>query len=293
MNTIINHAFECVMKITKEHEIDESHALKHSIEVFNLSREILESELTNNQQLSSQQNIIYCAAILHDMCDKKYMNDEEGLKRIQEYMKDVLSKHEIEIMSKIIMTMSYSKVCKNGYPELGEYQLAYHIVREADLLTAYDIDRCVIFGMYIDKLNYIDALKRAIELFSARVLTYIKDDLFITEYSKKKSKLLHVEAAINLEKLTTRSLSPTTHIPRANSKYKYYEEVEIEDLDFDAKKQIYTYPCPCGDKFCIGLDELHDGEDVATCPSCTLRIKVIYDENKLPEFKEVEKEDEE
>uniref|UniRef100_A0A6C0E5V0 Diphthamide biosynthesis protein 3 n=1 Tax=viral metagenome TaxID=1070528 RepID=A0A6C0E5V0_9ZZZZ len=288
MNTIINHAFDCVMKITKEHEIDESHALKHSIEVFNLSREILQSELTNNTQLTSQQNIIYCAAILHDMCDKKYMNDEEGLKRIQDYMKDVLSENEIEIMSKIIMTMSYSKVCKNGYPDMGEYQLAYHIVREADLLAAYDIDRCVIFGMYIDKLNYTDAVKRAIDLFSARVLTYISDNLFITEYSKTKSKLLHIEAAINLEKLTTRSLSPTSHTRRANSKSKYYEEVEIEDLDFDEKKQIYTYPCPCGDKFSICLDDLHDGEDVATCPSCTLRIKVIYDEDKLPEFKEDE-----
>jgi len=201
MNTIINHAFECVMKITKEHEIDESHALKHSIEVFNLTREILQSELTNNPQLASQQNIVYCAGILHDMCDKKYMNDEEGIIRIQEYMKHVLSENEIEIMSKIIMTMSYSKVCKNGYPELGEYQLAYHIVREADLLTAYDIDRCVIFGMYIDKLNYMDAVKRAITLFTERVLTYISDNLFITEYSKTKSKLLHVEAAINLEKL--------------------------------------------------------------------------------------------
>ena len=201
MNTIINHAFECVMKITKEHEIDESHALKHSIEVFNLSREILQSELTNNPKLEDQQNIIYCAAILHDMCDKKYMNDAEGLKRIQDYMKDVLSEDEIEIMSKIIMTMSYSKVCKYGYPALGEYQLAYHIVREADLLAAYDIDRCVIFGMYIDKLNYTGALTRAKALFTIRVLAYIADDLFITEYSKTKAKILHEHAVINLERI--------------------------------------------------------------------------------------------
>lgn len=201
MNTIINRAFECVMKITRECKIDESHALKHSIEVFNSSREILQSELTRNPYLSSQQNIIYCAAILHDMCDKKYMNDEEGLVRIQEYMKDVLSEHEIEIMSKIIMTMSYSKVCKNGYPTMGEYQLAYHIVREADLLDAYDIDRCVIFGMYNDKLLYTDALTRAKTLFTTRVLTYIKDKLFITEYSKSKSIILHERALLNLERL--------------------------------------------------------------------------------------------
>jgi len=194
MNNIINTAFECVMKITKDQEIDESHAVKHSIEVFNLSREILESELPNNPQLSSQKNIIYCAAILHDMCDKKYMNDEEGLKRIQEYMKGVLSEHEIEIMSKIIMTMSYSKVSKYGYPELGEYQRAYHIVREADLLAAYDIDRCIIYSMYRDDIDYFAARAIAVELFNNRVFRMRQDRLFKTKYSQKESLKLHKKA---------------------------------------------------------------------------------------------------
>ena len=66
----------------------------------------------------------------------------------------------------------------------------------------------------------------------------------------------------------------------------YYEEVELEDMSFDAELQEYSYPCPCGDKFVIGLDELHDGEDVAPCPSCTLRILVIYEEGDLPEWVE-------
>jgi hypothetical protein len=61
-----------------------------------------------------------------------------------------------------------------------------------------------------------------------------------------------------------------------------YEEIEIEDLDFDPITQIYTYPCPCGDKFTISLEALYDGEDIATCPSCTLRIEIIYDESDLP-----------
>ncbi len=61
-----------------------------------------------------------------------------------------------------------------------------------------------------------------------------------------------------------------------------YEEVEFEDLDYDPVKRIYTYPCPCGDKFSISLEALWDGEDIATCPSCTLRIEIIFDENDLP-----------
>mmetsp|Transcript_24145 Transcript_24145/g.37862 ORF Transcript_24145/g.37862 Transcript_24145/m.37862 type:complete len:118 (+) Transcript_24145:35-388(+) len=65
-----------------------------------------------------------------------------------------------------------------------------------------------------------------------------------------------------------------------------YEEVEIEDLDYDPVAQVYTYPCPCGDKFSITLDALWDGEDIATCPSCTLRIEIIYDEEDLPPLRE-------
>lgn len=61
-----------------------------------------------------------------------------------------------------------------------------------------------------------------------------------------------------------------------------YEEVEIEDMKFDVVLQAYTYPCPCGDIFSILLEELHDGEDIATCPSCTLRIRVVFDADKLP-----------
>ena len=66
-----------------------------------------------------------------------------------------------------------------------------------------------------------------------------------------------------------------------------YEEVEIEDMEFEEEEQQYTYPCPCGDKFIISLAELWDGEDVAPCPSCTLRIRVVYDEESLPPLKRV------
>jgi diphthamide biosynthesis protein 3 len=70
-----------------------------------------------------------------------------------------------------------------------------------------------------------------------------------------------------------------------------YEEVEIEDMFFDEEQLVYTYPCPCGDKFKITLEELHDGEDIAKCPSCTLRIMVIYEEADLPELPEDDDED--
>jgi diphthamide biosynthesis protein 3 len=56
-----------------------------------------------------------------------------------------------------------------------------------------------------------------------------------------------------------------------------YDEIEIEDMTFDPNIQIYTYPCPCGDRFEIAIDDLRDGEEIAVCPSCSLMIRVIFD----------------
>jgi diphthamide biosynthesis protein 3 len=92
----------------------------------------------------------------------------------------------------------------------------------------------------------------------------------------------------------------------------YYDEVEvcstrsektrdrlttkqIEDMEFDEENLLFHSPCPCGDRFEISLvssnlvlyylpmtncaeqTQLQEGEDIATCPSCSLIIRVIYD----------------
>jgi diphthamide biosynthesis protein 3 len=57
----------------------------------------------------------------------------------------------------------------------------------------------------------------------------------------------------------------------------YYDEIEIEDMVWDEEKRVYHYPCPCGDRFEISRKQLKNYEDIATCPSCSLIIRVIYD----------------
>lgn len=190
-----NQAFKCVMEFTRRYNIDESHSLKHSMEVMRFAENIYESELSANPQLERQKGIIMASAILHDMCDHKYVSDEAGaISDMREYMKEFFTDADFDVVVSIITMMSYSKVKKNGYPDLGEYQLAYHIVREADLLAAYDIDRCVIYGMAVDKMTYTMAVERATALFASRVLKYRDDGLFLTAWSKAKSLELHTVA---------------------------------------------------------------------------------------------------
>lgn len=57
-----------------------------------------------------------------------------------------------------------------------------------------------------------------------------------------------------------------------------YDEIEIEDCFYDETLQIYHHPCPCGDRFEISMADMRDGEDIARCPSCSLMIRIIFDQ---------------
>lgn len=54
----------------------------------------------------------------------------------------------------------------------------------------------------------------------------------------------------------------------------FYDEIELEDFEFESG--IFYYPCPCGDRFQITLEDLKNGEEIARCPSCSLMLLVVY-----------------
>ena len=201
ITNLIDYGFKYVITTSKIYNIDESHALKHSMEVYNYAKKIYDSEIILNPYLKEQKEIIYLSAIGHDMCDKKYMDEKEGIIRYQNYLADVIPSSSIDVISKIISTMSYSKVKMNGFPDLGEYQLAYNIVRESDLLSAYDIDRCIMYAMYHDNCDYTKAVPIAIDLFETRVFNMRKEKLFKTNFAKKESLKLHRKAEYDIRKL--------------------------------------------------------------------------------------------
>ena len=57
-------------------------------------------------------------------------------------------------------------------------------------------------------------------------------------------------------------------------------------MTYDSTLQIYHYPCPCGDRFEIGVEDLRDGEEIAVCPSCSLMIRVVFEVESLPKVQE-------
>jgi len=188
--SLLNKLFHFVLLCCSKYNIDESHGLSHSMNVLRSVSEIYEEEAEKFPIIKQHEKIIYVSAILHDMCDKKYMEQDEGIREIELFLCDKMTAVDINVVKFIISTMSYSHVKVNGFPNLGPYKRAYHIVREADLLTAYDFDRCMIYNIHKKKGNVEDAFEDASNLFQNRVLKHNEHGLFVTDYSKKKSLIL-------------------------------------------------------------------------------------------------------
>ena len=203
MTVQFNRLFRFIVNTCKQYTIDESHGLKHSMDVFKYSQRIMNSEAIRTPTLIDHKRIIYTTALLHDMCDKKYMDETIGLKRITDFLSTELNYNfsEIEVISRIISTMSYSKVKVSGFPEMKEYQLVYHIVREADLLTAYDIDRCIVFNMNKSDADYTTSVVDACKLYQHRMRKHIDDKLFVTETGLMIAKSLELDSLERLSEL--------------------------------------------------------------------------------------------
>ena len=197
----LNELFNFVIRTSSAYQIDESHSLRHSMEVYYYSNRLFENKLKLKEIDSSKKKIVDICAILHDMCDKKYMDEEVGIKNINDFLKNKIENEEIIIVNSIITSMSYSKVKEVGFPDLGANMDIYHIVRQADILAAYDFERCMIYGMMMYHDSYKEVFKKAEKLFNDRVLKHIYDDTFVDEYALNIGKELHIVAENRIREL--------------------------------------------------------------------------------------------
>ena len=80
------------------------------------------------------------------------------------------------------------KYIKFGQEGVKTNQTAYNIVRESDLLCAYDFDRCMIYNLYGNNTGNIGAAYNdASNLFQTRVFKHNQDGLFLTKSAQTMS----------------------------------------------------------------------------------------------------------
>jgi len=134
------------------------------MQVLHYAHNIFLSESPKDLNLADEKKVIYVSAVLHDMCDKKYVKETEGLIIIDKFLEsNKLTVDEIFFVKQIVSSMSYSTVKKYWFPYIPNpsQEMAFHIVREADLLASYDFDRAMIFHIIINKSNITEEFKDA------------------------------------------------------------------------------------------------------------------------------------
>ena len=195
-----NSIFRFIILTCRKYNIDESHGLLHSMDVLNKAENIINFD-NNINKLSVDKEVVYTSALLHDMCDKKYMDERLGVYNLKRFLINDLNYNveKVNVIGDIINTMSYSKVKKNGLPDLSNYQLEYNIVREADLLAAYDIDRAIIYNMTKTNNDFEKAFVNSKQLYYDRMAKHHEDELFTFDYTKNEGKKLN---AICLQKIS-------------------------------------------------------------------------------------------
>lgn len=188
-----NRIFNFIALTCRKYNIDESHGLIHSMDVLNKANNIILNEPKLNSEVNLDKEIIFTSALLHDMCDKKYMDEQIGITNIKRFLSNDLNykKEKIDVIGDIIGTMSYSKIKKNGFPDLGEYQNEFNVVREADLLAAYDIDRAIIYNMTKSNNDFESAFINSKLLYYDRMAKHHDDQLFTFNYTKSEGNKLN------------------------------------------------------------------------------------------------------
>ncbi len=195
------------------YNIDASHGITHLVNTVLYVRIILDDfrgqQIIQNYTKAEETELIEDAAFVHDLIDKKYMDEQIGIARLRDaFVQNGYPAPKIEAIVSIIIAISFSTRVlrkKAGLPMIGPgpLALAIAIVIDADQLDGYDVRRCYtyqtvrFFGLASPKLKLDERLSMARNwtktIMVNRILKY-KTEYMNTEIAKKLAAPLHLRA---------------------------------------------------------------------------------------------------
>ena len=205
-------------KIVSDYSFDSSHDMKHFINVYNYTKEIifhdypsllddsLDLSYSIHKNLSTKQirNIIYHAAFCHDLIDSKYVDSKQEIEKLRQvFLDNNYEKECLDIIIFIIDNMSYSKQRLGVIRIPEEYSLIMDIVSDADKLDAYRVERVIAYQE--NKHKDLDEPERSYQnlrwiktILVKRILTY-KDCWLKTNYAKSIAPNLHDQVQLYVD----------------------------------------------------------------------------------------------
>ncbi len=176
---LFENAYAFCASVCRAQGIDSSHDEKHMERVAKMTERL--NQMYGKPVSQEEKDVMILSAFTHDLCDHKYTDVSAGLAVIDEWLSSQpISMEQRNAVCCIISTMSYSKVKVHGYPtDLGRWELAYHHTRIADLIDAYDIERCYLYQSHKHPdMEETEKWISVINLFERRVLTQ-KDEYIL------------------------------------------------------------------------------------------------------------------
>eukprot|EP00947_MAST-08B_sp_MAST-8B-sp1_P001911 g1911.t1 len=59
-----------------------------------------------------------------------------------------------------------------------------------------------------------------------------------------------------------------------------HDTIDLDDMTYVEEMDAYEGPCRCGDLLRVTTSQLELGEDLMECPSCSLQVQVLYEEEE-------------
>lgn len=204
-------SYQFVTQKSRIYKIDNSHNQVHSKEVLFWANQIIQPLIKTIPFSSSDIDIITQSCLLHDMIDHKYHDLTD---QVVQHLKSscAFSDTEIDIMIQIMKSISYSKtVSKDGiifppWVELSEYKTLYHIVREADLLSSYNIARMIEYRLAkFPSMTDYEIRNDVIRFYHHRMKQLVPHKIFHHKHSE--------DLAIHLDTISSLRLPLVKFIP--------------------------------------------------------------------------------
>jgi HD superfamily phosphodiesterase len=194
----------------RAYNIDASHGITHLVNTARFAKIILaefaHETIIPGLSKSAEEELILDAAFIHDLVDRKYMNEAVGVQHVRAAFKENdYGDDKINMIIEMITSMSFSKRVarrRAGLPmiEPGPLATAIAILVDADQLDAYEVERCHTyqatryFGLDAPQLS-LEERSRLCRgwtktILTNRVLKY-KDEYMNTQTGKKLSAPLH------------------------------------------------------------------------------------------------------
>ena len=196
-------------------EVDRSHNHHHAMEVLFWACDIMRQNVDRLRDPREIQMIAQCS-LLHDTVDEKYTDYSP---QVRTHLNEWYDEKETDMLMRIMKDMSYSKVMEQGFPrwclekELSwNYTTIYHIVREADLLSSFNLARMIEYRKYNKKIsikNYTDIMikKEMTDLYEIRMGKLISNGLFVHASSRERASQLDAISRLRLLLLPSLDIS--------------------------------------------------------------------------------------